>query len=75
MINAIQKQLLSLAQNCSKNGFIISTHADIILLKETFGISDIELCKILGEMKCNGLLKEFKIQYSGNGTLYKYWFK
>ena len=71
----LQKEILSIARNCSKNGFIINTHADIIFLKANHNLTDLELCRILGEMKYNGLLQEFKIQYSGNGTIYKYWFK
>lgn len=75
MLNRLQQEILSLARNCSKNGFIINTRADIIFLKMSFNLTDLELCEVLEDMKYNGLLKEFKIQYSGNGTIYRYWFK
>ena len=71
----LRQELLALARNCSKNGFIISTHADMILIKENYKLTDLELCQILEQMKYEGLLKEFKIHYSGNGTIYRYWFK
>lgn len=74
-MNRLQQELIAIAKNCSKNGYIISTHADVIFLKQKYGLKDIELCDILEEMKWNGLLKEFKIQYSGNGTIYRYLFK
>ena len=75
MLNRLQKEIISLARNCSKNGFIINTRADIIFLKMSFNLTYLELCEVLEDMKYNGLLKEFKIQYSGNGTIYRYWFK
>lgn len=75
MDRSLINDILILARNCSKNGFIINTHADVIFLKANYNLTDLELCKILGKMKCDGLLQEFKIQYSMNGTIYKYWFK
>lgn len=75
MQSRLIQKLLSIAKNCSKNGYIISTHADIIFIKEEYNLTDLELCNILEHMKYKGLLREFNVQYSGNGTLYRYWFK
>lgn len=74
-MHKLRQEILAIAKNCSKNGYIISTHADVIFLKQKYDLKDLELCKILGQMKYEGLLKEFSIHYSGNGTIYRYWFK
>ena len=71
----IKKQIISMARNCPKNRYVSSTQADVIFLKEQTGMTDLELCHLLGKMNYDGLINEFNVQYSGNGNIYIYWFK
>lgn len=74
MFNRLEQEIVSMSRNRPKYRGVISTQADIIFLKQRYGLSDYELCEILESMQSRGLIKEFVFEYNERG-IYKYWFK
>lgn len=74
MLSRLQKELIELSRTRPKYRGVLSTRADIIFIKQKYGLSDYELCEVLEDMQRQGLIKEFVFEYTERG-IYKYWFK
>lgn len=70
----LEQEIISMARNRPKYRGVISTQADIIFLKQRYGLNDYELCEVLEDLKNRNLIKEFVFEYNERG-IYKYWFK
>lgn len=72
----IIKSIRKIAQNAPLSGYITNSDYCVTELKMTYNLDDISLCKILGQMKYDGLIRDFGFQYSMHSdVIYKYWFK
>ena len=74
-MHRLEKELIALARNCPKNGVVSSTRAELILIKEWYGLNDWELCQVIANLRYHGLIQDFQLIYTMWGTIYKYWFK
>lgn len=74
MINRLEQEIVSMARNRPKYSGVMSTRAEVIFLKQKYGLSDYELCEVLENMRDRGLIEEFVYTYTERG-IYTYWFK
>lgn len=72
----IRKDLVDLAKNAPKNGYVESGNWDILFIKSYYDKSDYYIVEVLEDLKKTGEIKELIVNYDRkNGHILSYKFR